>query len=220
MIILIIAFVFIVLIILGISFSSNGTSGTVVKERVVEDKEKAVKERCKKRARLELRERRCERQNYVWAILRYIISYEEFANSADFYDFKKSLAAYKESLKRLEDNPPNSEHFDIAFRFCQAEVFKGKCEHPITKEEMQIIRNWKTEKLDAKQTVGKMANSFMEYWDEVLASYKRPSARINRLKYLNEQLDEFAKWPEMQAINGAHDIIQNLKRHYSDMSTQ
>lgn len=171
----------------------------------------------KKRHRLKLREQRRERKYFIWEILRYMISRQELANSSDFYNLRKTLVDYNNSLERLNNDVPSNEHFEIAFRFCQSELYKGKCNHALTKDEMQIIRDWRTQTLNIKEILEKVANSYMEYWDEVLASYKRPSARTDRLKYLDEKLDEFSKWPEIQSIEGANNTIHQLRQHYSNM---
>lgn len=199
-----------------IVFSVNGKEskidiGTLSKSNQMVD------DRRKRRARLELREHRRERHYYIWAILRYMVCYDELVNSTNFYDYRKALANYNESLDRLKEDPPAEVYFDIAFRFCQTEYYKRKCEHPITQEETLIVRNWRDKTIDPNIPLNKVIGSYQVYWDEVLASYKRPSARKDRLQYLIEKLEEFKMWPELKSAPGLTDKINDLQQHYSGL---
>lgn len=171
-----------------------------------------------RRTRLQLREKRRIRQHKIWCILRFFISYQDLYCSQNFYEYRDNLKNYRDAISSLEKEDVMESDFRIAFRFCSIKNNTGKCDRAITQSEKEIALNWKDYKIDLSEVLFNVLVSFQDYWDEVVMSYKKPSARQNRIKYLIDKLEEFKTWPELKNISGLIAKISQLQRHYSELA--
>lgn len=199
----------------SVNVYTNGekTSEITISPATVEKRE------YKKRPNLAFLEARRERQGKVWAIFRYMNAYYDLLNSSDFYEYKASLSEFNESREKLKVEKPSKIHFDIAFRFCNIKNCIGECEYKLQDNDIIKVRKWKTDTINHSELIENVSKSYKEYWDEVLNSYKRHTARANRLKYLIEKLSEYKQWPELQVVPGAIEQIKILERHFLEQET-
>ena len=170
-----------------------------------------------RRERLKLRESRSERQRRIWLILRYLVTYDSLSNSQDFYEFRENHSAYQQALEALRGEKPSRLEFDTAFRFCSLKFRKGECERNISSEEKQIALNWESNSINLPIILENVLESYKAYWGDMLTSYKKPSARINRLNYLVEKLEEFKTWPEIATVPDLVYKIEQLQVYFSNI---
>lgn len=162
----------------------------------------------KEEKRLEKREERMKRHHSIWLILRYMVTYRQLIQTSNFYDFKKNIADHKYAQGELRKAHPDSYPFEAAIRFCRMEYYYGTCDHQITDNDVKLILNWQSNIIDTHETLKKVLSAYKEHWDGVLASYVRPSARIKRLQYLVENLEDLMNLPDIQEYP---DILQDMR---------
>ena len=165
---------------------------------------------------LNLREARHDRHNQLWYVIRFAVAYYNLENCEDFYDYKKSLADFKEAHSSLVNNPVQKDLFEVVFRFFRIKNYLGECEHSVSDKELFSLINWEKININHSKIISNILSSYKEYWDDVLASYKRSSSRNERRKYLIQKLEAFAEWPELKLVDGAVDNIRALHDHYSN----
>ena len=154
------------------------------------------------------KENRRDRKHKIWVVLRYIAAYNDLLESSDFYSFQNNLIEYENAKEELGKSSPNDYSFRVAFRFCRIGYYYGACDKELTDKDIQDVLNWHTNTIDKYKIVENVLNSYKDYWDDVLASYKRPSARIKRLQYLVENLEGVSKLPFVQEYP---DILTRVK---------
>nr|DAF62195.1 MAG TPA: hypothetical protein [Myoviridae sp. ctt8G1] len=157
------------------------------------------------------------RKKRVWAMLRFLKSIESITTSENFYDLDKAICDFQNAKARLleKDYNPAKEEIEIAIRFCTISYAQGRCFHQLTLSEMHDVRNWETYYIYDSAIMDNTATSFKAYWDSVLANYKRPSAKINRINYLIEHLNEMNEKETLQQFSNFKEHIANLISHYN-----
>lgn len=154
------------------------------------------------------------RKHQIWLVLRYMITYKALLDSFNFYDFKKNLIDYKYSKGELRKSHPTNYSFDAAIRFCKTEYYYGTCTHQLTNDDIDLVYSWQTNEIDFHEILGHVLQNYQIYWDEVLDSYVRPSARIKRLHYLVDNLEEFLKLPDLQEYSDITEGMRALQARY------
>lgn len=170
-----------------------------------------------RRERGTIRENRMIRKRKIWTVLRYITTYKYLINSSDFYSFKKNLTDYNYAKGDLRKLHPDNYSFDAAIRFCRMENYYGTCDYLLTDDDVNFILNWKSNSIDVHDTLKKVLASYKRYWDGVLSSYVRPSARIKRLQHLIEELENIMNLPYIQEHL---DVLQGVKDLQSQYQSQ
>lgn len=170
-----------------------------------------------RRERGTIRENRMIRKRKIWTVLRYITTYKYLINSSDFYSFKKNLTDYNYAKGDLRKLHPDNYYFDAAIRFCRMENYYGTCDYLLTDDDVNFILNWKSNSIDVHDTLKKVLASYKRYWDGVLSSYVRPSARIKRLQHLIEELENIMNLPYIQEHL---DVLQGVKDLQSQYQSQ
>ena len=155
-----------------------------------------------------MRENRMIRKRKIWTVLRYMITYKYLIDSSDFYSFKKNLTDYNYAKGELLKLHPDKYSFDAAIRFCRMENYYGTCDYLLTDDDVNFILNWQSNSIDVHDTLKNVFTSYKIYWDGVLSSYVRPSARIKRLQYLIEDLENIMNLPDVQEHP---DVLQGVK---------
>lgn len=168
-----------------------------------------------KRGQLLLREKRRQRHHKIWCALRFLVSCDNLLCSHNFNDYRNNLKAYRQAVAYLEEEGVTKSDFVIAFRFCDVENKSGRCERGITQMEKEDALNWRSYDVNHVAILKQVLVLYQEYWDDVLASYKRQSARESRLKYLVENLEEVKSWPEIQDYTEIIEGVSHLQAYYS-----
>lgn len=171
-------------------------------------------ERKKRRKLLYAKDARRKWKNQVWAILRYIVTYRILLDSTNFYNYKKNWDDHKQAIGTMKQMQPDDYCLDVAFRFCQMENYYGKCTHALTNEDIKYVRNWKVTNLTIEDILLIVTESYKTYWNNVLNSYARPSARTKRLQYLLDDLEEIMSLQDIQEYPKILDLIKDLQRDY------
>ena len=161
------------------------------------------------------KEDRRNRKHNIWVVLRYIAAYNDLVDSSDFYSFQNNLTEYENAREELGKYSPNDYSFRVAFRFCRTEYYSGACDKELTDKDIRDVLNWHTNTIDKYKIAESVLNSYKDYWDGVLASYKRPSARIKRLHYLVENLEDVSKLPFIQEYPDILSRVKDLQGLYS-----
>lgn len=171
-------------------------------------------DREKRQELLNKRDERRIRKQKVWLILRYMITYRQLVQSSTFYDFKKYIADHKYAIGELRKAHPDDYSFNTAIKFCRMEYYYGTCDYQLTEEDIKFVLNWETNDIDTHEILKDVLNSYKEYWDEVLASYVRPSARIKRFQYLIDDLDKIMDLPDVQEYPNILQGVKELQNLY------
>ncbi len=167
------------------------------------------------RDRLAVREKRTKRHGRVWAVLRIMTTYDSLMGSRNFYDLKNNMAKYNEAFGVMGKWHVEASDIETAIRFCRMENFYGICQRPISVQEVGEIYEWRNILINEDNLIARVLLSYKQYWDGVLDSYKRPSARKNRLAYLVDDLEEVMTLPMLQRHPDAIGKIRELQEHYS-----
>lgn len=154
------------------------------------------------------KEDRRNRKYKIWVVLRYIAAYNALVESSDFYSYHNNLIEYNNAREELSKSSPNEYSFRVAFRFCRIGYYSGACDKELTDKDIRDVLNWYASTIDKYKIVEHVLNSYKDYWDDVLASYKRPSARIKRLHYLVEYLEGVSN---LSFIQEYPDILSRIK---------
>lgn len=166
-----------------------------------EEREKAKEKRMLLYKRADKRERKL----IIWRVLRYMITYRDLSSSSNFYEYKNNIASHNRAVEELKSSKLDVYHLEAAIRFCQLEFLAGRCDHELTDEDIDALRNWETKPIDLQKVLGDVLAAYTEYWDDVLKSYTSAAARKKRLEYLINNLDEIMTLP------GLHDSPAILK---------
>lgn len=170
----------------------------------------------KKRERLNKREDRRIRHKKVWLILRYMVTLQDLHDSSDFYEFRDNREKCLDIKRQMAEENPSNEHFDIAFRFCKIEHVNKRCKRNISIEDQKQIRNWRDYDVEISQIALGVISKYEQYWDNVIASYKRVDAKINRIKYIVEDLDKIRKDSLMQDAEIQKNLIALQPKYIKD----
>lgn len=170
------------------------------------------------RERLKLRGKRRQRHNVVWCILRLIITYRDLVSSSNFHDFKNNKDAYLIAKNEYKEYSPDRGLIEVAIRLCQYKYKQGNCDHKLSDNEICAIYKLIDTPIDYEALLCQVTLSFETYWDDVLVSYAKPSARTKRIKYLIEEtkrlIKEYAQYPMLI------ERIKELQLRYEAMLTQ
>lgn len=167
-----------------------------------------IEERARSEEKRMLRYKRAEnreRKLIIWRVLRYMITYRDLSSSSNFYEYKNNIASHNRAVEELKSSKLDVYHLEAAIRFCQLEFLAGRCDHELTDEDIDALRNWETKPIDLQKVLGDVLAAYTEYWDDVLKSYTSAAARKKRLEYLINNLDEIMTLP------GLHDSPAILK---------
>lgn len=178
-----------------------------------EEREKAKEKRMLLYKRADKRERKL----IIWRVLRYMITYRDLSSSSNFYEYKNNLAGHNHAVEELKISKPDKYHLEAAIRFCQIEYLCGRCDYELTQEDIDLLENWETITIDNNRILNDIVTSYKEYWDSVLDSYTRPSARIKRLQYLIQDLQEVMKMPFLQNTPNVLNNIKELQDYYQSL---
>lgn len=149
-------------------------------------------------------------------VLSFIRSYHyNFCNLNSFYDYDNAVKEHKEIIDRLNGEEITNLGIKLAIRFCHLQYAKGTCDHLLSVDEENRLINKDWGYPDAERCVKPIIPVFKEYWDDVLRSYKRPSAKIDRLKYLVELLDNVGTKPLIQENKNLQNELLSLKDYYA-----
>lgn len=171
----------------------------------------------KRQLLMKKKDERMMRKHKIWLVLRYMISHRQLVQSSTFYDFKKYIADHKYAIGELRKSHPNKYSFDAAIRFCRMEYYYGTCDHQLTEADIEFILNWQSNIINTHDILKNVFVSYKEYWDGVLSSYIRPSARTKRLRYLIENLEEMMDLSDIQEYP---DILQGMKELQNQYQVQ
>lgn len=127
--------------------------------------------------RLYKREDRRKRHTRIWSILQFMVSYSELMQCTDFYSFKKTSIRFDQATGRMRKEHIQCPDIDTAIRFCRMEYHYGICRHKFSTTEINQIHKWKDISIDKHEVLKKVLCSYKHYWDDVLNSYVRLSAK-------------------------------------------
>lgn len=149
-------------------------------------------------------------------VLSFIRSYHyNFCNLSSFYDYDNAVKEHKEIIDRLNGEEITNLGIKLAIRFCHIQYAKGICDQRLSAEEENRLLNKDWDYPDAEKCITPIIPIFKKYWDDVLLSYKRPSAKTNRLNYLVELLDNLsAKSSVRENVNLRNEILL-LRQYYA-----
>lgn len=179
-------------------------------------KEEVINSLVEKWSKEEKKYEKRERKSYNnWLAYRLITTYKELLDTANFYDFEKNAQEFSRIKNEALKKRVTMSNIMVVARYCKLQYYIEECDYEITHSDTEKLKKWK-EFSDKDLSVDKIIDNYKEYWDEVIANYKRPSARTNRLKYLVEKLTEIREKPYIQESQLFIDKIDALKAHYSN----
>lgn len=168
-----------------------------------------------RRTKYKLKEQRQRRHTRIWTVLRFMATYDQLINSEDFHNFEKNKDSYEEAFGRMRKEHIGTTDIETAIRFCRLEHFYGICKHDLSSDEVNKIHQWRSVTIEEEELLGKILKSYQAYWDNVLNSYKRPSARKNRLQYLIDDIEDILRLSFMQKYPTLIIKAKELQNHYT-----
>ncbi len=136
----------------------------------------------------------------------------------------QNYMTYRDELKKtidihsyLKQNPPSEYQCILVFRLAGIKYAKGECNHRLTMDDIKAIINWEYDPFSEQDFVINWLNNYEVYWDDVLNNYKRPVARIKRLKYLEESTNKLLQNSDFTRFPKAITIIKAMQAKYSAM---
>ena len=157
------------------------------------------------------------RHRRIWAVLRFIKEFENIQTSENFYELDKSITKFEAAKERLyeEEYTPSLEDLSTAIRFCLHQQATHKCAHRLSKNEVEKIYDWRLFSYNKYELLANTAKHFKLYWDEVLESYKKQSAKCKRNEYVINHLLEMKEKDTFLNIPNSKEIFDDLIEHYS-----
>ncbi len=168
----------------------------------------------KSEKRLLNRERRSDRRKKIWIIFRYMLTLKDLLSSKDFYDYGRNYDRFVEVKKQILSEKPEKCYFNAAFNLCRIKYYKGECQYKLTEHDKQITVEYESYDLNVCEILNHVIKSFEGYWDDVLISYKRPKARINRIEYLIKELNKYQQYDYIRNNQEILPFVQKLKNKY------
>lgn len=163
------------------------------------------------------RENRRIRHSRIWTVLNFMRAYTELVQCDDFYSFKNMTIRFNQAMGLMKKEHIQRSEIDVAIRFCRMEHHNGICQYNMCPSEIDRLHQWNNIIIDNHTILKETLCSYKQYWDSVLYSYIKLSAKKNRLKYLINDLDKIMTLPELQAYP---DIINDLNSFQKDYSSQ
>lgn len=162
------------------------------------------------------------RHKKIWAVLNFVKSIEAIFDSQNFYDLDKALLSYRTSIERLNNSEfhPSEDDIICALRFCDIQYHQGKCNHLLTCNERYRISNWKFLDLDYDSILKNVSERFIKYWDEVLDSYKQKSAKMRRIEYLINHLNEIQERKGLSEFPNIEEYLNKIKTYYTEYGNE
>lgn len=157
------------------------------------------------------------RKNNANALLHLISVAENIVSSENFYDLDKNIGDFLYVRSRMQEEQIRltSDEIDAVIRLCRSYYVKGMCQHELSQNEIRNIHNWETYSFNDLFIINNVTVSFKTYWDDVLAGYKRPSARLNRINYLINHLNEMKHKETIQQLPNFEEEINELIQYYN-----
>ena len=124
------------------------------------------------------------RHKRIWAVLRFMKEFELLLASETFYDVNKTVASFDKAQKRLYEDEftPTKEDITTAIRFCLYQNTTGKCDYSLSQKDINRIYDWRNFSYDGYEILSFAGKSFKDYWDDVIANYKRQADKNKRKK--------------------------------------
>lgn len=165
---------------------------------------------------------RLMRHKKIWAVVSYVKTIEAIHKSNNFYDLDKAYLDHQNALARFAapDYCPSENEFLCAFRFCDIQNNRGKCEHRLLEDEKQSISDWDNLTLDFSNILEAVSNRFIIYWDEALDTYKKKSAYLNRLDYIISHLNEVKYRNGLSMIPHIEEYVNKVQTHYIGLKSK
>lgn len=167
------------------------------------------------RTKYKSKEQRQRKHTRIWTVLRFMTTYDQLINSKDFHNFEKNKDSYEEAFGRMRKEHIGTADIETAIRFCRLEHFYGICKHNLSSDEVNKIHQWRSITIEEEELLGNILKSYQAYWDNVLNSYKRPSARKNRLQYLIDDIEDILQLSFMQKYPTLIIKAKELQNHYT-----
>lgn len=148
-------------------------------------------------------------------VLGYFFCYHNnFQDLNSFYDLNNAIKDLDEIISRLDSEPICDMSIKLAIRYCRIQYMKGECTYCLSKEDEEKLLKRAWEYPNTEESIRHIIPVFKDYWDGVLQSYKRSSARVNRLNYLVNLLDGVLEKPYVQQYDSAKAEVANLRDYY------
>lgn len=205
---------FVTLAWLGLSKKNTGKDNHLATEKATNKTNNKSKEWKERRSRLYAKQEKQVRQKRIWAVLRYLVTYKKLHESRNFYEYKRNLDDFDNTVNIMTDVQPDEYSFNAAYRFCKIEHQKGLCDYDLSREDLIFATKWNTNTIDKQDILNKVLVSYQTYWDGVLKSYVRSSAAKSRITYLIEDLDRIIASPDFQNYPVFLQKAKELQTHY------
>lgn len=153
-------------------------------------------------------------------LLHLIFVAEYVKSSENFYDLDKRIDDFlyvRIRMRVVKRIHLTSDEIDTVIRLCKFYHTKGICQHELSQAEIRNIHNWEKYYFHDLYIINNVAASFKAYWDDVLAGYTRPSARLNRINYLINHLNEMKGKGTIQLLPNYEEKINELIQHYQSL---
>lgn len=85
----------------------------------------------------------------------------------------------------------------------------------LSQKDINRIYDWRNFSYDGYEILSFAGKSFKDYWDDVIANYKRQADKNKRKKYLVEHLNEMKEKEMLKRIPHSKELFEDLIKYYS-----
>lgn len=157
-----------------------------------------------------------ERNHRIWSILKLVVTIKDVYESLSFYELDKNRKEYFITYERLKNEIGifDKREIDIAIRYCKIKRAQDECDYNVSQEVESLFYDWENFQIDWIGVFHFVKETFKQYCDEVLANYKKPSARSKRIAYLINHLSEIKAKDWIIQSKDYVDEVDNLIEYY------
>ena len=158
------------------------------------------------------------RKTVIWHYLRFLKAYRDFQNDTDdFYAYKRNNKEFIQAKGELRKLHPSNDDILIAIRYCQKEYYYNLCDTKIDTNDIVLLQNWRELAINYEEVFSNTLERYVKYWDDVLNDYVQKAARIKRIHYLINNIEELKGY---ELFAQSDNILQQLnatQEYYKQM---
>lgn len=136
-----------------------------------------------------------------------------------FYDYEKLYIELIDTHKNILKMQPKHFQYEIAYNICLNNLKHNNIYFNTDLFTLERIINWKYADNNEEIILSNILNKFIIYWDNVLKTYVRPSARIKRIQYLIDRLITLKQKPFILAFPSLIQEIDTQLNEYTKLTT-
>ena len=142
------------------------------------------------------------------------------SNVESFYDYEKSYTELIDIHKNILEIQPKHSHYETAYNICLNNFKTNNIYFNTCMFTLERIINWEYAANNEEYILSNILNNFIIYWNNVLKTYIKPSARIKRIHYLIDSLTTLKQKPFILAFPSFIQKIDTQLNEYTRLTIE